>query len=140
MGSLVPLLGRDCQARDKELPGQTRNFPLHLTGRLVTPTALGQGHCPPFEDTSLWAGGPMLLPGSQRLPSHCTLCPLLGSKGSSQGFQCQASSSMSPPPGICGVPVQSLEPPENSGYPANQGQCTFRRAQDIHPTRAIIMH
>lgn len=47
MGSLVPLLGRDCQARDKELPGQTRNFPLHLTGRLVTPTALGQGHCPP---------------------------------------------------------------------------------------------
>lgn len=100
--SLVPLLGRDLSPSPGGASGtarlETRDYQvkqrillyISLAGRWP-PLPLDRDAVYPGGHTSLWAGGPMLLPwlqspGRQRLPSCNVLCPLLESKCSSRGF------------------------------------------------------
>lgn len=153
--SLVPLLGKDLTpsyggangtARLETRTSQVRQkiFLYTSSGKLMTPTALGQGHCPPSRTCPCEQVAPCCPHSSSPLIGkgclHIMCCVhYWGLSAVPKAFTHQASSPMSLPV-ICGVPVQSLEPPENSGYPAHQGQCTFSSVQDIQATRAIIIH
>lgn len=144
MGSLVPLPGRDLSFSSggaSVVPGWSdEELSFSPPWQAKIPIAPAQGHCAPSR-TQVLVGprcsSPLLGKGCLHITCHGHHW---GLNAVPKAFPCQASSPTPPLAGICGVPVQSLEPPENPGRPAHQGPCTFSSAQDIQATRVIIAH